>query len=466
MIYALMRAVAGLALRWFYRSIDVAGVERIPARRPLLLVVNHPNALVDALIVAWIVPRRVLITAKATIFEHPLANSLLRWVGVVPLRRASDERASGAPGLDAARNRSTFRAVQAALQRAGTVLIFPEGRSTDAPSLGPLKTGAARMALMARESGDVPGLAIVPIGLTFERKQSPRTRVFAQVGEPIVVDDWRPTAGVADADALTAEIETRLRALTLNYATIDDAARAVRLASAVAAVLDGPPSIGSGERRLGVEAAIAKRVDVLTARLPDASPSGTRASGASRRTTRRVAARGVGARPPHRRRRHRGRRPVRRAFRRARRLDSSSRRAGRDVGRHQPLVAVLGCALDRGPTRWRQRRPSDARGGGRQRVRVDHVRRPDAARRSRVGLACSAVVSREPPDCRGHQLLDSRASVARAPAREGVSGLSARARATRSADERPRPRCASDVLTLDRELGGIDGPSDALSAPA
>lgn len=271
MIYALMRAVAGLALRWFYRSIDVAGVERIPARRPLLLVVNHPNALVDALIVAWIVPRRVLITAKATIFEHPLANSLLRWVGVVPLRRASDERASGAPGLDAARNRSTFRAVQAALQRGGTVLIFPEGRSTDAPSLGPLKTGAARMALMARESGDVPGLAIVPIGLTFERKQSPRTRVFAQVGEPIVVDDWRSTAGVPDADALTAEIETRLRALTLNYATIDDAARAVRLASAVASVLDGPPSIGSGERRLGVEAAIAKRVDVLTARLPDAS---------------------------------------------------------------------------------------------------------------------------------------------------------------------------------------------------
>jgi glycerol-3-phosphate O-acyltransferase / dihydroxyacetone phosphate acyltransferase len=272
-IYALMRAVAGLALRWFYRSIDVAGVERIPARRPLLLVVNHPNALVDALIVAWIVPRRVLITAKATIFEHPLANALLRWVGVVPLRRAGDERPSGTPGLDAARNRSTFRAVQAALKRGGTVLIFPEGRSTDAPSLGPLKTGAARMALMARESGEVPGLAIVPIGLTFERKQSPRTRVFAQVGEPIVVDDWRPTAGVPDSDALTGEIETRLRALTLNYTTIDDAARAVRLASAVAAVLDGPSSIGSGERRLGVEAAIAKRVDALSARLPEASPS-------------------------------------------------------------------------------------------------------------------------------------------------------------------------------------------------
>lgn len=273
-IYALLRALAGIALRWFYSSIDVAGVERIPKRRPLLLVVNHPNALVDALVVAWVVPRRVLITAKATIFQNPVANTLLRWVGVVPLRRASDERSTG--GLDAARNRATFRAVHAALQRGGTVLIFPEGRSTDAPSLGPLKTGAARMALSARESGDVPGLAIVPIGLTFERKQSPRTRVFAEVGEPLVVDEWQSPPGVPQADALTAEIEARLRALTLNYSTIDDAARAVRLVSSIAAVLGEEPTIGAGERPLGVDTAIAKRIDVLTARLPGA-PADARA---------------------------------------------------------------------------------------------------------------------------------------------------------------------------------------------
>ena len=269
MIYALMRAIAGIALRWFYRSIDVVGVERIPKDRPLLLVVNHPNALVDALIVAWVVPRRVLITAKATIFQHPIANAFLRWVGVVPLRRASDE--PPASGLDAARNRATFRAVQTALHRGGTVLIFPEGRSTDAPSLGPLKTGAARMALSARDSGETPGLTIVPIGLTFERKEAPRSRVFAQVGEPIVVDQWRNSTNEPAADALTAEIETRLRALTLNYATIDDATRAVRLATSVAAVLDEPTPIGAGERRLGIEASIAKRVDALAAQLPQAS---------------------------------------------------------------------------------------------------------------------------------------------------------------------------------------------------
>ncbi len=460
-----MRAVAGLALRWFYRSIDVAGVERIPARRPLLLVVNHPNALVDALIVAWIVPRRVLITAKATIFEHPLANSLLRWVGVVPLRRASDERASGAPGLDAARNRSTFRAVQAALQRGGTVLIFPEGRSTDAPSLGPLKTGAARMALMARESGDVPGLAIVPIGLTFERKQSPRTRVFAQVGEPIVVDDWRPTAGVPDADALTAEIETRLRALTLNYATIDDAARAVRLASAVAAVLDGPPSIGSGERRLGVEAAIAKRVDVLTARLPDASPT-------VREQSERVVARLDELQ--------------REVSERGLRIEDVDIKVdglsgARFVVREGWILLLGGPVAMWGAVNhwlpfWAARSIAVRRGGDNadpamravvagsvfvlityaaQSLLVDRVWGWRVALLYLASLPIAADIN-----------FSIRERLSRARRRATAFLVFRREPALRDRLTNALASLREDVLTLDRELGGIDGPSDALSAPA
>ena len=44
-MYVLLRAIAGIALRWYYRDIHVEGIDRIPRRRPLLLVVNHPNAL-------------------------------------------------------------------------------------------------------------------------------------------------------------------------------------------------------------------------------------------------------------------------------------------------------------------------------------------------------------------------------------------------------------------------------------
>src|SRR4051812_43687010 len=92
MLYALLRSIAGIALRWFYRRIDVEGLERLPRKAPLLLVRNHPNALVDAMLVAWAVPRRVVLTAKATLFENPVLGAFLGWVGVVPLMRAKDVR--------------------------------------------------------------------------------------------------------------------------------------------------------------------------------------------------------------------------------------------------------------------------------------------------------------------------------------------------------------------------------------
>src|SRR5204862_2462436 len=85
-----------IALRWYYADIAVQGRERVPRDVPLLVLANHPNALIDPLLVGPAVPRRVLLTAKATLFEHPALALLLRAVGVVPLRRAKDEAHDGA----------------------------------------------------------------------------------------------------------------------------------------------------------------------------------------------------------------------------------------------------------------------------------------------------------------------------------------------------------------------------------
>ena len=279
-MYFLLRAAAGIALRWYYRDIRFEGVDRIPRGRPLLLAVNHPNALVDALLVCRAVPWRVLILAKATLFRNRLASVLLRSIGVLPVRRATDERARGR--VDPSRNRDTFLAVRDALRRGKTILIFPEGKSHDAPSMAPLKTGAARIALEARDAG-VHGLLVVPIGLTFERKELPRTRVLVQVGEPLWMDTWRSRqASSRDVEALTAEIDSRLRAVTLNYASADEAARTIRLASAIAALFSetrGP----SAERGLDVDAAIARRIGELPALPNEADPLRARAAALVRR---------------------------------------------------------------------------------------------------------------------------------------------------------------------------------------
>jgi glycerol-3-phosphate O-acyltransferase/dihydroxyacetone phosphate acyltransferase len=261
MLYALLRSIAGIALRWFYRRIDVIGLERLPRNAPLLLVCNHPNALVDAMLVAWAVPRRVVLTAKATLFEHRALATLLTWIGVVPLVRRSDiDTGKVQGGRDPQRNARAFGALRAVLRRGGAVVIFPEGISHDQPSLAPLKTGAARVALEARDEAHVGNLYIVPIGLTFEHKETPRTRVLVQIGEPIALDHWRADGETAVA-RLTEEIDSRLRRVTLNYETVDDAGRARALSSLFAALWREELESVGRPRSLRVDVSLAARIE-------------------------------------------------------------------------------------------------------------------------------------------------------------------------------------------------------------
>ena len=271
MLYHALRHVARTALGWYYADVVVEGREQLPPVGPLLLVANHPNALVDAMLVGVAIPRRVLLTAKATLFEQPGLAALLRTVGVVPLRRAQDERGASVGAVpSAARNADAFQMVTEALARDGVVLVFPEGVSHDAPALAPLRTGAARMALMAHGAG-VTALRVVPVGLTYEEKERPRSRVLVRIGKPLDVGRWIAAKG-SDAAGLTAEIDARLRRMTLNFATADRARRAVQLARMLDAVASTVPSLRH-PRPLGPEADLARRIDTAGDALAAARPS-------------------------------------------------------------------------------------------------------------------------------------------------------------------------------------------------
>ena len=91
--------------------------------------------------------------------------------------------------------------------------IFPEGTVNDALRLKPLKTGAARIALGAREKG-ARGLRIVPVGLVYEDKTRPRSRVLVRAGEPIDLDDamrFLVPTGTADRPRATTMPSTGSR---------------------------------------------------------------------------------------------------------------------------------------------------------------------------------------------------------------------------------------------------------------
>lgn len=214
---SLVTRLVGWAVAQFFRLESTGGP--IPSG-PVLVVANHPNSLIDPLVVFRTAGRPTRPLAKAPLFEHPLVGPILRSLGGLPVYRREDD------GTQMHRNEDSLRKAIDALRAGDAVQIFPEGITHSAPSLTPLRTGAARIALAAEaESGWTLGLRIAPIGLTYRAKSLFRARALAMIGEPFSVAPFRTVYETDPQEAvraLTAEIGKQLERLILNLARSED----------------------------------------------------------------------------------------------------------------------------------------------------------------------------------------------------------------------------------------------------
>lgn len=207
----LITGIAGGAAALFYR-VDRHG-PALPDG-PLLVAANHPNSLLDPLLVYRCSERLTRPLARAPLFDQRFLGRVLRALRGIPVYRRQDDP-------DAMhRNEEMFHEAVKVLCGGGAIQIYPEGKSHSGAQLAALRTGAARIALLAEErAGWRLGLSIVPVGITYSHKELARTAAAVRFGTAFGCADLRetyredPSAAVRE---LTDRIEVGLRSQTLN----------------------------------------------------------------------------------------------------------------------------------------------------------------------------------------------------------------------------------------------------------
>lgn len=215
-LYHLLRVVAWICVRVFFRRFVITGREHLrDTSGPIIVVVNHPSTLMDVLAPGAYINRVMFFLANYGLFKNPISNVILRTLYCIPVKRKEDV-AEG----ENRNNDSAFEQSFRHLEKGGALFVAPEGVSWMNRMVRPFKTGTARIALGAeqRQNGNL-GVRILPVGLTYNAPHHFRSNLVMQVGEPIEVSDWlaawsvNPTEAVDD---LTLHTENIVRSLAIH----------------------------------------------------------------------------------------------------------------------------------------------------------------------------------------------------------------------------------------------------------
>jgi len=221
-IYFLLRSLAQFVVYVYFRKTYIHNKENFELKGPTIIVSNHPNTLIDPVIIASYIKNPIFFLANAGLFKNHIAAKLLRYLYCIEVKRFED---TGSKSLD---NTAAFDQSSQHLAANGNIYIAIEGTSYMERVLRPLKTGFARIGFQAITShAKGQEIFILPIGLNYEKHDKSGFDLEINVGESIpfshyLVDyDHHNQATIKD---LTTEMRSVLEALVIHTEDLDEEA--------------------------------------------------------------------------------------------------------------------------------------------------------------------------------------------------------------------------------------------------
>jgi 1-acyl-sn-glycerol-3-phosphate acyltransferase len=170
----------------FYDRVTVVGRDKIPTDKPVILAINHQNALMDALTVICSLKGPSVFMARADIFQSKTIAKILRFFKILPIFRIRD----GIKNLQ--NNDVVFEEAVELLVDKGRLGILPEGNHFGERHLRVLKKGIARIAFQAEERKNFSlDIQVVPVGLDYTHYINFGADVLINFGDPISIADFK-----------------------------------------------------------------------------------------------------------------------------------------------------------------------------------------------------------------------------------------------------------------------------------
>ncbi len=192
-----LRWLWNLLLRFAYAALmrlEVRGLENVPARGPVIVMINHVNFF-DSVVVLAALGRPITPMAKVEAFEDWRLRPLVATYGAIPVHRGAVDTAA-------------IRSATEVLGSGGLLLISPEG--TRSPT-GALMQGQEGLAYLATRTN----ANVLPVGIVGTPKLWPalkhlrRAHITIAVGKPLQMQ----AAGKPTRDELRCLTDQAMHAL-------------------------------------------------------------------------------------------------------------------------------------------------------------------------------------------------------------------------------------------------------------
>lgn len=218
--YNSIRLLVKTGLFFYSKNIHVSGVENIPKKGAILFCANHPDGLIDPLMVTTNCPRISHYLVRAAAFNNPYVKKFLESLNLMPIYRIRDGVS------EVGKNKGIFENCFEIFKKGETLLIYPEASHNRKRTIRPLSKGFTRIVFGALDKYPDLEITVIPVGLTYQNATFYPTKVAVKYGKPISVNDfYNANEQIISVNKLKNEVSKQLKKLSVhitddeNYAT-------------------------------------------------------------------------------------------------------------------------------------------------------------------------------------------------------------------------------------------------------